>query len=162
MAERNNHLRQIQVAENDKANAIPTECPNRPEDQPRKIPEWEARLIRRAIKEGWPISEEDKAKVVSKVAKIVRTSSSPKAIVAAAKVLVSVDVANINRERTLLANELAIQKATGLIADDTSGSQVNVQVNVNNISSALQEPEYLEYLRSKSLEEDCNAGAIRT
>ena len=127
----------------------------------REVPQWEIRLIQRAIRQGWPISAEDRAKVIDNAMSIVNNSKSPKAVIAASKILVMADAANTNKEKVLLANELAIQKATGEITDQPA-TQVNVQVNVNNVTNALQEPEYLEFLRSKSLEEDCNAGTIRT
>jgi hypothetical protein len=155
---RDGHTRQIELANLEEQERLPV-----PEDaEDRKVPAWEVRLVKRAIKEGWPITEEQKALVVGKVSSIVANCKTPKHVVAAAKVLVSADVANTNREKSLLANELAIQAAEKGIAPPGSTPNVNVQVNVNNISSALQEPEYLEYLRSKSLETDCNAGAIRT
>lgn len=79
----------------------------------------DARLLRKAVKEGWPISDELRQKVVDKLESLL-DSEQERNRIAATKVLVSADTVNVYRER--------IEKDQG-----TQTQTVNVQVNVANV-----------------------------
>lgn len=57
----------------------------------------DAVMIRRAIREGWPIPQDTKAKVVEKMAKML-DSDNPGQVLGAARTLVQADSVNVKRE----------------------------------------------------------------
>lgn len=74
------------------------------------------RLLRRAIKEGWPISPEIRQLVVSQMALVVGRSEEERSKVAAARVLVAADAINAKRE----AMDTPQKLLHGRMDDDTA------------------------------------------
>lgn len=98
-------------------------------------------LVRRAIREDWPIPPELRAKLVAQMGKVLEKSEDERNQVAAAKVLVAADAINAKREGA----DAAAEKGD-------SGTQVNVQVNIADMrQQMLADPEYIELQRRKAL-----------
>ena len=97
-------------------------------------------LVRRAIRNDWPLTDAMRQLVVNQMALVVGRSEDNRAKVAAAKVLVAADSINAKRE------------ADDLRAEQGPGGDVNVQIGVGlNVAQASSDPEYLEFLRVQRL-----------
>lgn len=105
-------------------------------------PRASARLLRRAMLHGWPVSAEVMAESVDVLRKLAK-SRNPKVAVQAARTLVAADRANI--ARMAIAARLLEQHGQTV-------NQVNVQVVAGEVDKGLQSPEYLEFLRQKEAE----------
>lgn len=114
-----------------------------------KAGKYNMRLVNRAIRNGWNVPQEVKARVVKQMSKIVSQSEEERNKIAAAKVLVSADSVDVAREK---------------MEQPQAGTTVNVAVGVS-VSGVrqqlLNDPEYLDYLRSRPVACDSDAGAIR-
>jgi hypothetical protein len=66
-------------------------------------------MVRRAIREEWPISPATKAAVVEQMDRIVRRTRNNRDKIAAAKVLVAADGVNVRREAVAVAGEAGPQ-----------------------------------------------------
>jgi hypothetical protein len=87
---------------------------------------YNMRLIGRAIREGWKISQKRKAMIVSQMAAVVERSEEERNQIGAARVLVAADGVNVKRE--------ALEQAS----DNPSTTQVNVAVGVT-VQQVMQE-----------------------
>lgn len=74
-------------------------------------------MVSRAVRHGWPISDEVRKLVVDQMALVVKESDNDRNKIGAAKVLVSADSVNARREDAEREKEPA-------------SAQVNVQVNL--------------------------------
>jgi hypothetical protein len=99
------------------------------------------RLIRRSIRNGWPVSDEIRRKVMERVEGILDNSSDSRDVINASKVAIQADGLNAKRE----AMELDAEKGPEIHLHAHTGTEAARQV----IES---EPDYLEYLRNKALE----------
>jgi hypothetical protein len=99
------------------------------------------KMIERAIKNRWPISDELKAKIAERVSGIVEHSDSTRDVINAARVAIQADGLNAKRE----AMELDAERGPEIHLHAHTGTEAARQV----IES---EPDYLEYLRNKALE----------
>jgi cytosine/adenosine deaminase-related metal-dependent hydrolase len=99
------------------------------------------KMIERAIRNRWPISDELKAKIAERVSGIVEMSDSTRDVINAARVAIQADSLNAMRE----AMELDAEKGPEIHLHAHTGTEAARQV----IES---EPDYLEYLRNKALE----------
>lgn len=100
-------------------------------------------MIRRALRDDWPIPPDLRKTLVAQMGKILESADSDRDCIAAAKVLVAADSLNAKRE------------ATDLAAEKTADPSVQVNVGVS-VQSALQsldgkEPEYQEWRRERAL-----------
>lgn len=107
------------------------------------------RLLRRAIREDWPITPEIRRLIVNQMALTAGRSEDERNRIAAAKVLVAADSINARREAT----DMQAEKLPPAVA-------VGVQVNVNE-EAALNDPRYLEWLRQCALQSQGYASTIR-
>lgn len=100
-------------------------------------------LVRRALREDWPISPELRRKLVDQMGMIVESPESPRDCIAAAKVLVAADSLNAKREATDLAAEKGSEPQT----------VVNVGVSVQQSLQAMdaREQEYVEWRNERAL-----------
>lgn len=98
-------------------------------------------MIERAVRLGWPITEEKRQRIVDVAYDIANGDKyEPKIRVMAIKALAALDGLNARREATIAAAQNPRNPIT-----------VNVGVQVK---SALQEEDYLAYLREKALRMD--------
>lgn len=98
------------------------------------------RLVRRAILNDWPVSEEIRRKVMERVEGILDSSDNSRDVLNAAKVAIQADGLNAKRE----AMELDAEKGPEIHLHAHAGTQAAREV-------IEQDPEYLEYLRTKAL-----------
>lgn len=113
------------------------------------------RLIQRAIKNGWPIPDELRQKVMSQMEKIVDGGESERDRIGAAKVILAADMVNVKRED--MGRQGAKDPPAGvnvLIQNNVTGGSVSV------VQEGLKEPDYLEYLERRALEEDRHASPV--
>jgi hypothetical protein len=106
------------------------------------------KLIEQAFKQRWEMSPEKKTELMEKLFKIATEDSNAtnREIISAARAIIAAEAQNQADEKT------ATPSQTG---------QVNVQVNIGNtIQSALNEPDYIEFLRQRALAEDSDPGAV--
>lgn len=118
-------------------------------------------LIRRAIRAGWPISDRMKKLICDQMVKIVGKGRIIRNQIAAARVLVAADNVNVRREAVHDATEA--RREEWLTKEEAGPTKVNVNVAVGigvGVQELLKEREYIDYLRSRAVEEDCNAGAV--
>lgn len=59
----------------------------------------EANLVRRAIKERWPIPEAERADVVARLLQTVREAEDARSVVAAARAIIAADALNMEQEK---------------------------------------------------------------
>lgn len=107
------------------------------------------RLERRAIMQKWNVPED---KLPTLIDRQIKDATDP-------------EVPTREATQAFLAvlkarqQDLEIEKMeTGT---DEPSHQTNIQVNVNTVQSALTEPAYLEYLRSRALENDSDPSPVR-
>ena len=98
------------------------------------------KMIERAVKNRWPISDELKALIAERVTGIVETSESTRDVINAARVAIQADGLNAKRE----AMELDAVKGPEIHLHAHTGTQAARDVIEGD-------PEYLEYLRTKAL-----------
>lgn len=98
------------------------------------------RLIRRAILNGWPVTDEIRRKVMDRVEIILDQSDKPRDVINAARVAIQADALNAKRE----AMELDAEKGPEIHLHAHTGTQAAREVIEGD-------PEYLEYLRTKAL-----------
>lgn len=98
------------------------------------------RLIRRAILNGWPVTDEIRRKVMDRVEIILDQSDKPRDVINAARVAIQADGLNAKRE----AMELDSEKGPEIHLHAHTGTQAAREVIEGD-------PEYLEYLRTKAL-----------
>lgn len=98
------------------------------------------RLIRRAILNGWPVTDEIRRKVMDRVEVILDQSDKPRDVINAARVAIQADSLNAKRE----AMELDAVKGPEIHLHAHTGTQAAREVIEGD-------PEYLEYLRTKAL-----------
>lgn len=136
-------------------------------------PRQHMQMVRRAIREGWPISQGVKAAIVHEMTAIVTGAihvcyddedrdevigAEVRSKIAAAKVLVAADSVNVAREKMDQADE-HIEMGVG-----HGGTHVNVNVGLQlnqTIQNAVgTEPDYLEWIRQRELAQGGNADAV--
>ena len=106
-------------------------------------------LVRRAVRNRWPVGSKLKRAVVRQMAKIATSGEvSERDRIAASKVLVAADALNARREQAE-----APQPPGG-------GVTVNVGVAVQNVTAdLLNDPDYIAYQRRRA--RDADARAVR-
>lgn len=112
------------------------------------------KLWRRALRENWPISAEDRNQIIRDMMEAFILSGSTRDKINAAKVIMLGDSLNVKRASMIGAAHKASQP----------GTQVNVNVGVQ-VNQAVQsavgsEPEYLEWVRQRELAEGGNTDAV--
>jgi hypothetical protein len=113
---------------------------------------YNMKMAAKAIKEGWPITPAMKQLLINQMILVVGKSPNNRDKTAAARVIISADAINARREQTA-------QEA------ETGGNTFNLNVAkvenpvVSLRQELLNDPEYLEFLRSRS--EDGESGAVR-
>lgn len=105
-----------------------------------KVASEDLRLIRRAILNGWPVTDEIRRKVMDRVEVILDQSDKPRDVINAARVAIQADSLNAKRE----AMELDAVKGPEIHLHAHTGTQAAREVIEGD-------PEYLEYLRTKAL-----------
>lgn len=105
-----------------------------------KHTQTDLKMIERAIRNRWPISDELKAMIADRVTGIVETSESTRDVINAARVAIQADALNAKRE----AMELDAEKGPEIHLHAHTGTQAAREVIEGD-------PEYLEYLRTKAL-----------
>ena len=65
----------------------------------------DAKLIKRARDQGWPMTDQLRSKAITVMERILDTSEHERNRLAAAKVLTSMDMVNVNRERMTQTDE---------------------------------------------------------
>lgn len=100
-------------------------------------------MIRRAIRNDWPITPELREKVVTQMARIVDNGDYDRDRIAASKVLMAADSINAKRESMDLAAEKTVDPSV----------QVNVGVSIQSALQSIdgKEPEYQEWRREQAL-----------
>ncbi len=63
-----------------------------------RTPGQDLRLIRRAVRNDWPITEEMRELILKRMRRVMKESPDPQVQVAAAKVVISADEVNVKRE----------------------------------------------------------------
>lgn len=96
-------------------------------------------LVRRAIREDWPIPAETRKLLVDQLAKVIGESKKERNKIAASRVLVAADSVNVKRE----SNDL--REDQGMASDENSPT-VHIHVGEQRVV-AINDPEYLEYCR---------------
>lgn len=116
----------------------------------KKVQHLDLRLVRRAIVNGWNVPAEIKQAVVDEVSLIAMASPDDRNKIAAARVLIAADGADLRLQ-------MAAEKP------EPASPSVQVQVNVvqNQVREALNHPEYLEFLERRALAEDRDTGPVR-
>lgn len=108
------------------------------------------RLLARAIRERWPISEDVRARVVNQMSKVVDGSPEERNVIAAARVLVQADACNL-REQALDQPQTVLHHHSGAVG-------VGI---VELRQEVLHDPNYLEFLRHRAAAENGDAGVVR-
>lgn len=122
------------------------------------------RMIQRAIKERWPISDTIRQQLIGQMAQIVSRSGNQRDIIAAAKVLVSADLVNLKDKQIELSQQpkspgkvqlLNVTNNVG-IGMVSGPAPVQEEVTNNNIAASLRhqilnDSTYLEFLRQSGM-----------
>ncbi|WP_437188290.1 hypothetical protein SH668x_001728 [Planctomicrobium sp. SH668] len=82
------------------------------------------RLIRRAIRNDWPVSPQLRASILTKMSEVLQESPDPRCLVAAAKVVVAADRINVAREALDMRDEHKKIPDLHLHADNAHGSVI--------------------------------------
>lgn len=112
------------------------------------------KMIERAQRQGWGISQKRRAAVVSKMSELVEKATDNRTKVGAAKVLVQADAINVKREQLAQKDEHHAAGQT-LHVDHSGGLVVGVLRD-----TVINDPRYLEYLRSKAIAGNGDAGPV--
>lgn len=132
-------------------------------------------LVKYAVRQRWPISDQVRSDLVSQMSSVMKNSLNDRDRVAAAKVIALADDINLKdeglRHQRRVAKEERLNKNNGNSASN-SGPSVVVQVAGQNVAvgvdatramreEMLRDPRYLEFLRSRVVEGNCDSGAVR-
>ena len=108
-------------------------------------------MVRRAIKEGWPITPQLRRILVDKMADVMTLADDERTQVAAAKVLIAADAINTKREAMDQADDHKAQPDLHLHAHaDIEGFRREV----------VNDPEYLDFLRTRIGQENGYPGPV--
>lgn len=138
--------------------AAKPEPPEEPEDvgdygggaSARRISLEHTRMIERAVREGWPIPEEKRPAIVARQVRIALSKrSSPREATSAARCLLGMEQQNVDRVFKVLDKIVPDQHHVGI----TNQPQPQLQ-------ELLAEPSYVEYLRQRTVDQDCDSGAV--
>ena len=113
-------------------------------------------LLRRAVRERWPMTDERRAMLLDQMFGIVERSPDPRNKIAAAKVIVTADSINVNQQK------IDTPKESNVNLNVSGGMAVGVSVGAVTASlreQMLNDDRYLDYLRLGP--PDGNASPVR-